>query len=585
MRQLRLFPQPLVALALLAGLWMTWPIAATAAAKGSSNPKEEKKEEAAEKEKKDKEKEKKKKKETPPPTTVKQVVNYLEQNRLEAKHLSVAETLLVAQIKKEPNDPKWQFYLANIYVRQARQKFAVDCDGDERLDKAIATYQKTIACASRNRLFKSFAEDHLERLAQKHFNRGVRYYKKTGYARALDNFDIYQQLHPKDETTQLYQAIAAQQEEKFDDALGYYEAYLQQKDDLSTTYAALGALIFKHKKDSAKALDVFEKGVKQLPYNDELLMEFHKFLAKSKQLKPYQEKLEKRLDEDPEAAYLHYQSAALQQFLAKQAKKDKEKEEEQALGEEKKDGKKGEKGDKKEQQAKDKQDEKPKEGGEADADSAAAPEAPPQEPEGAPAEEASPPTAADIFKQWKTETFQTEEEKTLDTVRKAYERAADLALWEFAPSFQMGMSYYNKVARMIDVVQDMPQPAFEQMVEPFYADLLKLLEEATYYLKKAQRLNPASSIAKKHYKKAKAYTKYVYDQQDSVAAAFVARERMAREIAENQQQMLANNPQPQAAPPLAPATLNPAAPGAPPLLAQPGTPPPTSLQVESPNLA
>ncbi|WP_339044260.1 tetratricopeptide repeat protein [Cardinium endosymbiont of Tipula unca] len=156
------------------------------------------------------------------------------------------------------------------------------------LDETLAAYTKTTQLCSPHTQFHSFAQSNIASLWSYYLDKGMRYYKQENFDQAVAQFAICKRIIPKDPTPILYTAIAYQGNKKPEEALHYYEAYLQIAGPQVAIFRAIANIQYHQLKKFSEAISLLNTAIAQFPFNNELLEEKFLIYKASKQIEQYE---------------------------------------------------------------------------------------------------------------------------------------------------------------------------------------------------------------------------------------------------------------------------------------------------------
>ncbi|MCG8341136.1 MAG: hypothetical protein MI674_07760 [Cytophagales bacterium] len=212
---------------------------------------------------------------------------------------------------------KTWYYRGIVYEELSKQDVSLDSI-IYFLDEALASYNKALSLTKEKSQYHSFSIMKLDALWASYLNRGVRYYRREAYDRAIESFAICKKIKPTDSSAYLYTAIAAHQDENYALAIENYEQYLALGYTSPEVYYGLASIIEKHLQEQEKALSILNEGLQQYPLNNELNHASIQLLQTLNKVEEKERQLKDKIAEEPSHITPYYQLAYLYETLGKQ---------------------------------------------------------------------------------------------------------------------------------------------------------------------------------------------------------------------------------------------------------------------------
>ena len=236
---------------------------------------------------------------------------------LEKNQPFVAQKFIEQAVANEKINKKGQTWYCRGVVYEALSKKAVAVDSIACfLNEALVSYDKTRSLTKKKSQYHSFAKMRCEALWAYHLNRGVRYYRREIYDRAIESYDFCKQIQPNDSLVYLYTGIAAHQDTTYTLAIENYERYFTIGKS-PEVYYGLASIIQKHQKAPQKALDLLQEALEKYPWNSTLLHAAVQLLKKLNQAEAQAKQLQEKIAEDSTHSAYCYHLAYLYENLDK----------------------------------------------------------------------------------------------------------------------------------------------------------------------------------------------------------------------------------------------------------------------------
>ena len=241
------------------------------------------------------------------PSALKKAIQLFDGRELEKAKEQVDQLIKEDKYKHTPS--AW-YYKGVIYDQLMRNYITSDAAADY-LQEAINAYLEAAAMDTSKKQYYYFAQNNLQGLWTYYLNRAVQYYRIEAFEESLEQLEICHKIKKDQPQAVLYTAIIAQQAEKYPTAIAYYEKYKKLENTKPETYWALAELSINDQQDFNEASKIIEEGLKEYPWNLNLLAEKYKILIATNQLENTKNQLNIQLPNSPDEAILHYQLAYL----------------------------------------------------------------------------------------------------------------------------------------------------------------------------------------------------------------------------------------------------------------------------------
>lgn len=192
--------------------------------------------------------------------------NYLNRGQLEKAKEAIDEA---ANDESTMSDAKTWFYRGNVYLSiHSTDKAEYKSLAKNPLQTAYESYLKSLELDDKDR-YTADVKERLGICAEGFFNLGVNAYKARKYSAAVESFEFAGETYDKagysDTLARYYAGICASYGGMNDVAKKHFE-YLMEKEDFDkeAIYTTLSK-VYTAEKDSAKALEVVQKGLEKYP--------------------------------------------------------------------------------------------------------------------------------------------------------------------------------------------------------------------------------------------------------------------------------------------------------------------------------
>jgi tetratricopeptide (TPR) repeat protein len=179
---------------------------------------------------------------------------------------------------------------------------------DEALNEAVEAYGKAKSMDDGGN-YAGLSDIKIDNIWGTMINKGAEAYNQEDYDNALTYFEKSSILKPSDTTGYYYAGIAAQQGEKYDEALENYYKLIDLDYHNEDIYSSVIYLERSHNNDNMKALEVIGQAREQFPENETLMKEEINLLILTEQTDEAKTKLENAIKAEPDNANLYYNLA------------------------------------------------------------------------------------------------------------------------------------------------------------------------------------------------------------------------------------------------------------------------------------
>jgi len=180
---------------------------------------------------------------------------------------------------KMKNDPKTWYYRGLIYA-------SIDTTSNEQFkgldpnafNVALEAFKKSDELnAGKKELFLTDSQglpilktQQTAMWANTHLNKGATLYQEEDFEGAMAEFTKTSQIFPTDTTSYFYGGFAANQAEKYDEALASFQKYIENGGKSPDAYLVMNNIYSGPKENKEKALEVIRQARKQFPTHPEL---------------------------------------------------------------------------------------------------------------------------------------------------------------------------------------------------------------------------------------------------------------------------------------------------------------------------
>ncbi len=238
----------------------------------------------------------------------KQAINQLLYNKnLDSQSLNRIKTFITNR-DKISNDLDIVYYKALIYAKISKQKFSFLNDSDTSTFKAIELFDKVIHSPKASHELREICKANIQQICNHYINRGLKYYNMGHYNRAKSNYLISKKIDPGSNNANLYLGCLYLIQGESNKALKMYKQSTNLKNSKSAYYYGMAELF---NNDIQKTLKIVDIGLKNHPYNNDLIHKRLRALKKIDNLNEYKSLINKDI---PNGAK-HYQMAKYYEFV------------------------------------------------------------------------------------------------------------------------------------------------------------------------------------------------------------------------------------------------------------------------------
>ncbi|GIV35851.1 MAG: hypothetical protein KatS3mg032_0230 [Cyclobacteriaceae bacterium] len=211
-------------------------------------------------------------------------------------------------------DPKTWFYAGLIYASiDTASNPEIHNLAPDAFEKAVSAFKKADELkGGKSELFYTSTSGFpvpktmaIDQLAGYYLNKGAAAYQEDDYNAAVKDFEKVQQLKPDDTTSFFYAGIAANTDEKYDQARSFMENYLKNGGKMvEAYYIIINSYAVANQKD--KAIEVCRQARSKYPKNTELPKLEIQYLLELNRLDEAKAGLEEAVKTEPNNYLLHY---------------------------------------------------------------------------------------------------------------------------------------------------------------------------------------------------------------------------------------------------------------------------------------
>lgn len=211
--------------------------------------------------------------------------------------------------EKTMDKPKTWFTKGEVYEAIALSDDpAYEGMQDQALDEAVSAYNRAKSMDEGGN-YDGLSSIKIDNMWGTMINNGAEAYNQEDYENALVYFGKSAMLKPEDTTAYYYAGIAAQQGEKYDQALENYYKLVELDFHNEDIYSSIIYLERSHNNDNQKALEVIGQAREHFPNNETLMKEEINLLILTEQTDEAKGKLERAIETEPDNANLYYNLA------------------------------------------------------------------------------------------------------------------------------------------------------------------------------------------------------------------------------------------------------------------------------------
>lgn len=221
---------------------------------------------------------------------------------------------LATTYEKTMGDGKTWYYRGLIYA-------SLDTTADETLknlapnaiDEAIKSFEKAEQLQKGGSGYFTqtttgimLKEQQIQNLGNAYLNKGASAYQQDDLEGALENFKKAQKVMPNDTTSLLYAGLVANNLEKYDEALEFFQKYNEKGGTSSDSYSMIYNIYNGPKEDKQKALEVIREAKAKFPDNTDFPKIEIGLLIDMDKIGEAKTGLENAIQKEPENKVLHF---------------------------------------------------------------------------------------------------------------------------------------------------------------------------------------------------------------------------------------------------------------------------------------
>ncbi len=240
----------------------------------------------------------------------KAIIQALEKNELHEVEEKLAK---FSSSSRERYASQYYYFLAITYHKKVLQEDITSPKYNDLIFQAKKYYQIALDKQKGNRQRYSIVKIRYENLFLFILNKGVSYYIREAYKRALQYFVLAQMLKPQDHTLYLYLGAAHHQLDHQEEAINCYQKALTQfPKEKKYIYYALSSLYVEEKKETLqKAKQAIVQALKIAPYNKNFLQQHYTLLTMLGEVESTVKAYSKSIEDNSKAFITTYHLAFL----------------------------------------------------------------------------------------------------------------------------------------------------------------------------------------------------------------------------------------------------------------------------------
>lgn len=218
---------------------------------------------------------------------------------------ALADIEKATEHKKTKDKPKTWFYRGVILQDMIGNPiYGKNTDENTPL-VVLESFDKTVELDGANGEYGKQVPERKQMLYGQVLNQAVEYHNNQDWANAVQKYELAHKISPEDTTAVLYAAYASTADNKYEQAVGFYDELLNMGHKTEDVYKAKVQLQQASEASDDAVMATLAAGLKEHPNSVYLMQEELKYYLKNDRADEAMDKLDKAIEADPKNASLY----------------------------------------------------------------------------------------------------------------------------------------------------------------------------------------------------------------------------------------------------------------------------------------
>ncbi|WP_266205535.1 tetratricopeptide repeat protein [Pontibacter kalidii] len=218
---------------------------------------------------------------------------------------ALADIEKATEHKKTKDKAKTWFYRGVIYQDMIGNPIYGKLTDENTPLVILESFDKTVELDGQNGEFAKQVPERKQMLYGQVLNQAVEFHNSQDWANAIEKYELAHKISPEDTTAVLYAAYASTADNKYDQAIGFYDELLKMGHKTEDVYKAKIQLQQATEASDDAILATLAEGLKEHPNSVYMMQEELKYYLKNDRADEAMAKLDKAIEADPKNASLY----------------------------------------------------------------------------------------------------------------------------------------------------------------------------------------------------------------------------------------------------------------------------------------
>ncbi|WP_299757009.1 tetratricopeptide repeat protein [uncultured Pontibacter sp.] len=207
--------------------------------------------------------------------------------------------------KKTKDKAKTWFYRGVIYQDMIGNPIYGKLTDDKTPTVVLESFDKALELDGQNGEYGKQVPERKQMLYGQVLNQAVEFHNNQDWPNAIQKYELAHKISPEDTTAVLYAAYASTADNKYDQAIGFYDELINMGHNTEDVYKAKVQLQQATEASDDAVMATLSKGLEQHPNSVYLMQEELKYYLKNDRADEAMAKLDKAIEADPKNASLY----------------------------------------------------------------------------------------------------------------------------------------------------------------------------------------------------------------------------------------------------------------------------------------
>ncbi|AKD04664.1 tetratricopeptide repeat protein [Pontibacter korlensis] len=218
---------------------------------------------------------------------------------------ALADIEKATEHKKTKDKAKTWFYRGVIYQDMIGNPIYGKLTDENTPLVILESFDKTVELDGQNGEFAKQVPERKQMLYGQVLNQAVEFHNNQDWPKAIEKYELAHKISPEDTTAVLYAAYASTADNKYDQAIGFYDELLKMGHKTEDVYKAKVQLQQATEASDEAVMETLANGLKEHPNSVYLMQEELKYYLKNDRADEAMAKLDKAIAADPKNGSLY----------------------------------------------------------------------------------------------------------------------------------------------------------------------------------------------------------------------------------------------------------------------------------------